>query len=166
MKQNYMVGAAIIAASLITAAVFVTGCATTALQDCPSKKADSPVATAPADTTRTTHLAFAGGNTAISLTDREIINEFAERQPLSIPLKRLPDRIIIEDVPEIFVHRTDGAVVMPHIGDIVIDTDRQEVALYCMDSQPVAHGIVVGKVTSGIEDLSRQEGDFQGFATK
>lgn len=115
---------------------------------------------------RTMHLFYDGGETFMEINDRDVINEFAERQPLSVPLRRLPDRIIIEDVPETFVTRNDGALVTPTIGQLVINTDTKEIALYCQDSAPIPHGIVVGRILRGMEGISRQDGAFQGFVTK
>lgn len=135
--------------------------------DAVSTNTRQPVAaTEPSYMPRTMHLFYDGGEAVMEISDRDVINEFAERQPLSIPLRRLPDRIIVEDVPELFVKRNDGAPVTPAIGQVIINTDTKEVALYCQDSAPIAHGIVVGRIVQGMEGLSRQDGAFQGFVTK
>lgn len=144
--------------------VFLAGC----MQDdaASTEMSQSVTATDQSHGPRTMHLYYDGGEAVMEINDTDVINEFAERQPLSIPLQRLPDRIIIEDVPEIIANRNDGAAITPTIGQLVINTDTKEVALYCQDSAPMAHGIVVGRLVQGMEGLSRQDGAFQGFVTK
>lgn len=116
--------------------------------------------------TRQVALAFSGGNAVIGLFDDEITNEFAERQPLTIPLERLPNRIIMQGLPEAMAMRGDGEALVPAIGDIIMDTDTREIALWCQDSAMISHGIRLGHVISGMEELTRQDGQFEAFATK
>lgn len=146
----------------VLASVLVAGCAI--LPD-GWLKLDTPAAAQPA--TRTVQLALDDGSHAVlQLTDRELMNEFAERQPLSIPLRRLPNRSIVEDAPPWVTRRSDGAAVTPAAGDLVINTAAGEVALYCQDGPALSQGIIVGHVTSGLGAITKRTGMFQVFVTK
>lgn len=171
VRKNYRNILAVTAAVLVLGgAVAFTGCAKEADTTCTQKQttaaAVQPVGPNGQAYLRQFNLAFEGGTAVIGLYDEEAVREFAERQPLSIPLQRLPDRIIITPaLPDTVFGRTDGTAITLAVGDIIMNTDTKEIALYCQDEGSVSHGILLGHVISGLEVLSQKDGTFEGFAT-
>lgn len=117
VRKNYRNILAVTAAVLVLGgAVAFTGCAKEADTTCTQKQttaaAVQPVGPNGQAYLRQFNLAFEGGTAVIGLYDEEAVREFAERQPLSIPLQRLPDRIIITPaLPDTVFGRTDGTAI-------------------------------------------------------
>lgn len=170
MKRNvYMIVLSVVAIAVLLAGVAtVVGCAKeqAATNSAPKDMMTQPLGPTGKPYIKQFQLAFTGGNARIGIYDEEIAREFVERQPLSIPLERKPNRIVImPGLPDTVFARTDGTTIAPAVGDIIMDIDTKEIVLYCEDSGPAPHRILLGRVISGIEDLSRKDGSFEGFAT-
>lgn len=123
-------------------------------------------ASAQGEQERQLSLFFEGGKARISLLNEDAVLEFDERQPLTIQLERKADRICVQPLPdEIFQHRKTS-IARPEVGDIIIDVYAKEVFICCREMEAAPGRLLLGHVTSGMEDLSCIDGTFEVFAMR
>lgn len=153
-------------AIVLTAAFVLGGCSSVCQGNNAAASQVRPLSPTGQPYARQADIAFEGGEAVIGLYDDEVSREFSERQPLTLSLQRLPDRIILPAAADAWFERTDGRTITPSIGDVVMNMDTREIAVYCQDGAPVNRGILLGHIVSGIEALSRKDGQFEIFAMK
>ena len=105
-----------------------------------------------------------GGRSRIGLYDQEAALEFAERQPLALQLEGQDGKIMACHVPPALFQRSDTAAIAPAAGDIVFDAGKGEVFICCRAMERKENRVLLGRVISGLENLSSMEGPFEVLA--
>lgn len=150
---------------ILAVVFFMTGC-TNILEHTETHKNSSVIRheeKADRDFIDKTKVTFDGGEAVIGLYDDTATREFMEWQPIVFTMEHTDGMIQMTGFPEATFQRDKEKGLTPRTGDIALNLEKKSVIIYLQDKEHSDDLIPIGRVVSGIEDLSATKGVFQAY---
>lgn len=150
---------------ILAAVFFMTGCANI-LKNTETHENSSVIRheeKADRDFIDKTKVTFDGGEAVIGLYDDTATREFMEWQPIVFTMEHAGGMIQMTGFPEETFLRDKENGLTPRTGDIALNLANKSVIIYLQDKEHSDDLIPIGRVVSGIEDLSATKGVFQAY---
>jgi hypothetical protein len=110
-----------------------------------------------------TKVTFDGGEAVVGLYDDLATREFMQWQPIVFTMQHDPGMIVMTGFPDEVFKRDVENGLTPRNGDIALDLKKKRVVIFLQDEPHSGDLIAIGRVVSGIEDLSTSQGSFQAY---